>query len=233
MNPVVVVATHDRKWITCKNIDSLLLQSAKPQIVLVVSDREEKNYYESLYPEIIVTRHPNQPLGAKWQHGVDEAKRLLPDPLIILGSDDLLATSFIHNAYVLTRKYDFLGISGWFIYHKNELTEVRYHRSYPLGTRAYNLKYLQKIGFHVFDTAANRKLDDKAWIDAKKRARYFIVEHPSKYHLEIISIKGDWTQMNPAEALLNARTIKVVRKFGASSKEMFNKLMNHVQDLLP
>ena len=91
--PVVVIATHERKELTTKNINELLLMTPKPKIVIVCSSQDELEYYKEL--GVNVVHYPNRPLGAKWQAGVNVAAKLGANPLIILGSDD-----FINNDYL-------------------------------------------------------------------------------------------------------------------------------------
>src|SRR6185295_597252 len=91
---IVVIPTYQRLEITTINIKLLLGQKFK--IVLVVSDQYELNYYAK-FPVYIIVR-PNNPLGNKWQEGLNYARRFNPDHVVILGSDDLLSKDF-HEKY--------------------------------------------------------------------------------------------------------------------------------------
>ena len=51
MNPVVLIATHNRIEITSRCIESLMMQSVQPKIVLVVSDQGEWQYYKKKFPD--------------------------------------------------------------------------------------------------------------------------------------------------------------------------------------
>ena len=81
------------------------------KIVLTVSTHSEEDYFKRLNIDgVYVFNTPNKPLGLKWQSGVEQAKKIKANPLIILGSDDQLGTSFVKNACHLIEKYEFIGL---------------------------------------------------------------------------------------------------------------------------
>lgn len=196
MTPVVVICTHARWHITCYNIDSLKAQSVRPKIVLVVSDIGEHVDYQRQYPESVnVIRHPNVPLGAKWQAGVKEAIRLGADPLIILGSDDILGPGYIERAVKkVSEGVDFIGLNRYFIHYKGKAHHFEYKPEMPLGGgRVYSDFALAKLALELFDTRLNKHLDDLAW--KKLRGSELNIEIVSD--MPIHAIKGSWVAMNP------------------------------------
>jgi hypothetical protein len=96
MNPVVLIATHNRVEITKRNIETLQAQTIKPKIVLIVSSIQDYEAFKDM--DISLIRTPNNPLGFKWQTGVQFAMKLKPDLLIITGSDDILGKTYIEKA---------------------------------------------------------------------------------------------------------------------------------------
>src|SRR5690349_9966735 len=118
MKPTVLICTHRRIEITDFNIESLLKQTVAPKIVLVVSDMDEYHFFSAKYPQVFTCRYPNMPLGGKWDYGVQIARTLGADPLIILGSDDILGENFIENCTKLADDgHHFIGLQRWFIHH--------------------------------------------------------------------------------------------------------------------
>jgi hypothetical protein len=193
-NPIVLICTHNRLEITSYNIVSLLNQSVKPKIVLVVSSLEEKIYYRKKFIDVHVIRYANVPLGAKWQYGVNEAFQMQANPLIILGSDDILSPGYIETCSHLTGLgHDFIGLYHWFIHYKGRAFHCQYLANQPLGgARSYSYDLLKKLDGKLFDDRLNRHLDDYA---VKKLKELYIPCH-SDSALQVHAIKGDWPVMN-------------------------------------
>lgn len=215
MNPIVLIATHDRMEITSKNLNSLMMQSVQPKIILGVSDEKEGEYYLKRYPGIFIYREENKPLGKKWQTGVNLARHHLPDPLIICGSDDILGIDFIENACKLVKSgYDFVGLSRWYVYHLGMLYAYDYNASVPLGGgRCYSSKMLNHINFNLFDTRLDMHLDDYGWrnVNSTPLPRK-IVRDVKNEGLNIVSIKGEWTMMNPFDKFIGHRNVTLISK---------------------
>lgn len=209
MTPVVLICTHERIGITSFNIESLLAQSLKPQIVLIVSTHFEENYYHSRYPEVHVYNRPNSPLGWKWHAGVQLCKDLCADPLIILGSDDILGEGFIEQACKL--KKDFIGLYFWYIHHQGKAYFCEYLAAQPLGGgRCYSYSLLDKLNWNLFNTGMNHHLDDHPL----RRIRVLGVSCYTDHTLMIHAIKGDWKVLNPVN--LNHRNLKLISTHDSS-----------------
>lgn len=180
----IVICTHARIKITSINIESLL---GKANIILVVSDEQEGKYY-SKYPITIVT-HPNQPLGNKWQKGVDEARKM-GGPVMILGSDDILESNCIdrYNG-LLSQGHDFIGLKRWWQHYKGKAYLCDYLSHQPLGgARCYSSRLLQRCSYGIFHPRLSRRLDDHGWNVARSG---MILNEPL-----IHAIKGDWDVIN-------------------------------------
>lgn len=207
--PVVVIATHQRKEITTKNIELLKRQTFIPKIVIVCSDKEEFNYYKQL--DVSVILEPNRPLGRKWQVGVNAAVKMGANPLVILGSDDLLHYDYIKKGLAkLHDGFDFVGTITWYSLDvKNRNLYHCYYRGinseFPIGSgKMYSKTLLDKIRNKIFDTSADRKLDDQG--------HRLIKQNNAKIHLfkepYILAVKGRWNELNPIEAYLKSPNIK-------------------------
>lgn len=193
----IVICTHQRIEITTYNIKTLI---GKANIVLVVSDKEEEEYFRQ-YP-IHVRRFPNSPLGAKWQHGVDEARKL-GGPIMILGSDDILEPNCIDRYRVLLSEgHDFIGLKRWWIHHQGKAYLCEYLADQPLGGgRCYSERLLRRIRYSLFHVKHIRRLDDHGW----RMAGGGLILNEGLIH----AVKGDWPVLNPFN--IRHKNIKLIR----------------------
>jgi len=199
MNPIVLIASHQRIGITTRNVEWTLSQGAG--VILVVSDEAEQNYYKRMFigKAVEVISYPNNPLGAKWQRGVDFAVALKANPLIITGSDDILGDGFVKRACELLEEGNhFIGIQR-FWQHKNGrgfLCDYKAHL--PIGSgRVYSAEMLSRINQMVFDKTKDKHLDDLGWNNVRTSGlKVKWVRNTETEGLEIHAIKGEWILKN-------------------------------------
>lgn len=229
MNPVVLIASHERIEITEINIRTLLLQSVVPRIVLVLSKPQEAAYFRSAFKsDITIVLKANQPLGAKWQAGVEAARNINADPLIITGSDDILSKDFVEIACEgMKEHYDFLGLRQWYVKRPDEdkVYHFRYGNFMPLGGgRVYSQSILNKLNHLLFDTVKEKHLDDLGWIGVESKSVFSSADCTGS-GMEILSIKGNWPVMNTFDKMIghkNARLLETMESSKQFLKERFN-----------
>lgn len=218
MNPVVVIATHQRKEITSINIESIAKQTLAAKVVIVVSDNSERDYYKKYDVEIVVAH--NIPLGNKWQTGVNKAMHIGANPVIITGSDDLLDKRFVERSCIwMDRGFHFVGLKGWYVYNQKKLYEFKYVAPLPLGGgRAYSSEFLKQSG-NIFEVSKNRHMDDHGWNKVKfSNVKRIVFNDPL-----ILSIKGDWPMMNKAEDFFTSKNCQLKGECDVSiMQSMFN-----------
>lgn len=215
MNPVVLIATHNRVDVTKKNIISLMMQGVQPKIVLGVSDQNEERAFKKLFPEIEVYNCPNNPLGYKWQMGVNVAKKFNPNPFIVNGSDDILGIDFIENACRMIRDgFHFIGLYRWYILHSGILYLYDYNAEMPLGGgRCYSGEMLKELNYKLFDTQRDKHLDDYAWKHIRGVFKMkAMVRDVVKEGLQVVSIKGNWDMLNPFNKFAGSTNVTVISK---------------------
>lgn len=220
VKPVVVIATHERVGITCRVIDSLLNQTLVPEIVVIVSHRTEAVTFRSHYPQVHTVQHINAPLGDKWQSGVNQARKMGADPLIICGSDDFLEKKHVARCCLyMQRDYDFVGLKSWYIYDTKTLYHFDYLARLPLGGgRAYAAKFLNLINWKLF-VSKDKHLDDRGYdLVNYHKAKKKLLNDPY-----ILSVKGDWPVMNKAESFFNSPNARLIKRdLKLSIMENFN-----------
>lgn len=214
INSCVVIATHQRTQITTVNIKQLINQGVK--VVLVCSDTIEKSYYENF--DIHVVFAPNNPLGAKWQAGVDYARQYDPSHIVITGSDDLLSVGFFEKYCIGT---DFIGFKAWYIWNENKLHLLEYNCYQPLGGgRVFTKFALDKLKWKLFDNKKNKLLDDYAF----HKSDYSFYNY---YHPEILAIKGNWEVMNKVD--LKHRNVKLLATYeGQEALKIMKEKFNYI-----
>lgn len=214
MNPLIVIATHgiERAAITLDNIKACYPYG----VVLVISDILERGFYDDR-ENVHVVMAPNEPLGQKWQTGIDEARQMPHSHLVITGSDDILAKGYVE--YAMSFRLDFVGLRAWYILHEDKLYLIEYKApgNIPLGGgRVYSKKFLESIDYQLFDTGKSKLLDNHAWNKASKS------RHKLIYQPKILAVKGPWVCMNPVN--LSHPNVKLIKTYeGDEMKSIIEK----------
>lgn len=209
MNPVVVMAMWGRRQLVEVNLRLLSLQ--KCQIIVVASIQEDFDFLRGLQiPHLQIVPAPNNPLGRKWQTGVDQARILGANPVIICGSDDFFSANFIEKACNLSKYHDFIFFDNWFIHTPKERKNyfLRYNMMKydkpPLGSgRIYSHNFLEKRHWQLFDTGKDVHLDDFSWDNKKHEDKLLL--NPAD--MNILAVKGNWEQLNPLDRILSSSSI--------------------------
>lgn len=201
MNPTIVIATHKRVEITTNLIYNILKNQPLTNIVLVVSDPKEIQQFQKIESSLLhIVNAPNQPLGLKWQRGVDEAKRIKSNPVIILGSDDLLGTDYVINACnKIKQGYHFIGLRRFYVKHNKKTYTIDYKPAMPIGGgRVYSSELLGLMKWKIFNPAKNKHLDDDGWnATLKCQKKILLISDIKGNGMELTALKGSWPMMNP------------------------------------
>lgn len=206
VKPYVLIATHKRQAITEQNVEGILKHNVG--VILIVSDWSELRHFKKIFPSIEVHLQSNKPLGLKWQFGVDIAKYLDADPLIINGSDDLLCAEFFTRATkYMAEGYEFMGMKSWYVYDLKKVYLFDYLNKMPLGGgRVYSKTLLQKIDYQLFDKGRDFHLDDLGWNNVvKSLVNRIVIDRPL-----LLSVKGKWPALNPMAKMLNNRNSRLI-----------------------
>lgn len=219
----VILPTHERLPITTVNIRLLLAQGF--EVVVVVSSPEELLYYST--PNVYVIMAPNSPLGRKFQAGVDFARHLNPDAIVILGSDDLLHKDF-YTIFTCTGFCNdqpvkqVIGFKEWYVWSGAHLYHFEYLASQTLGGgRIYPRAILEALDWKLFDPTRNRLLDDYAYDKIKNNYGQRVIDEPY-----ILAIKGGWAVMNPLD--LKHKNVKVLASYeGEEARKIMKTNFNY------
>lgn len=201
MNPIILMAMYGRKPVVEVN-----LRITEGCFLVVTSLQDDMDFLRRLnLPNVQILPAPNHPLGYKWQCGVEGARKLGADPLIILGSDDFLSHGFVKKACEWSKKFDFIYFDKFYIHDLIEKESffidyqmVKWNKP-PIGSgRIYSKQFLDKHDWKLFDVNLGWKLDDFAW--SNRRSDILELMNPPDMH--ILAAKGRWEQKNPIEKFL-------------------------------
>ncbi len=203
MNPIVLIAMYGRKPLIQINLELLHKQNCK--VVVITSSDSDYHFVRDLdFDNVRICTAPNQPLGKKWQIGVDFCRAANADPLIILGSDDFLSSAFISKACEL--KEDFTFFTEWFIHDliSKKDYKLRYKKVFPLGSgRVFSKSFLDRNNWKIFDDTRSRLLDDFAFDNIKFADKIKI----NPEGMRLLAVKGRWETMNELDKILLAPSI--------------------------
>lgn len=179
---------------------------------MIVSDSDEYVYYKNMDLGISIVNAPNEPLGLKWQAGVERCKGA--EALIICGSDDILGPGFIEQSIQLLNEGNhFIGLRSWYQHYEGKAYLCQYlaKENIPIGGgRVFSSEMLRKLRYTLFDSQRNKHLDDLAWISVKQSGlKALLLQYPNMQRMYIHAIKGNWQMLNPFT--LKHKNIRLMR----------------------
>lgn len=204
---VCLIAMWGRQELVQINIDCLKKQTKVPKIVLVISTDDDKEF--AIRNNVHWVYTDNQPLGKKWQIGLEECKKFNPNAVLINGSDDIISLNYIQNCYqYIQNGYDIVGKNNWYIL--DLLTIKPYNLQYTnknllIGAgRMISRSFLDEINWTLFPLTKSSGLDSYCnQIFDKNNAS--IYEMGTNNSDKIISLKGKQDMLNPLDKILKAR----------------------------
>lgn len=204
---VCLIAMWGRQDLVQINIDCLKNQSKLPQIILIVSNESDKQF--AIRNNIHWVYADNQPLGKKWQIGLEECKRFNPKAVLINGSDDIFSLNYIQNCFkYIQNGYDIVGKNNWYILDLLKLKsyKLKYKNLNVLigAGRMISRSFLDEINWTLFPLTKSAGLDTFCnQIFEKNNAS--IYEMGTKNNDKIISLKGKHEALNPLVKILKAK----------------------------
>lgn len=215
--------------------------------VLVGTTPEDMLFIESMAittGRIHGFQHENQPLGAKWQAGVDYAMEKIEFELLsIVGSDDIASHALIRHALYQhqnavtygqgelqefrPQKTGLFYVDSWIVVSASKYSNVtptivscRQKRGdyfIPLGAgRFYSAEFLKSVSGNIFDTSLSRLLDDKGYHQINESEFGSLCIALEEYPL--ISVKGEWAMLNSTKDIFLAENIATKEYTFAASR---------------
>jgi len=167
----------------------------------------------------------NFPLSNKWQTGLKEVRKLNPDYVLMLGSDDFICSNLI-GAYSkeMDKGTDLIGlIDCYFLDSRTDefnywLGYRNHRRGESIGmARMLSAKLLDKLDWSVWDTPANKGLDSMMM----KRLKTI------KYSEKMFNCKKENIMALDVKSNINVSNIKTYRDL---HKEPIKNLSNFISE---
>jgi len=170
----------------------------------------------------------NRPLGRKWQTCVNFATRYYNADLFgITGSDDLVSqrlVEFIIKRHKNNKKQainpaflpGMYGTLEWLVCNNSKTDSLSpqvikcsyaYKTAFePLGAgRFYTQEFLKECNGLIFESNLEKLLDDRGYLEVRDRGKpleYYTMEDGP-----LVSVKGDWAQLNSVAKFVTAETL--------------------------
>ena len=212
MKIISITATFKREKITIDTLELLAQQKGMIASIVVGSCEEDKHAAESV--GAVYVHHDNHPLGSKWQAGVDKARELDPDAILICGSDDWLTSNWCEVcSKEIEKGFDLVGKSECFMCNAFPgkslgLIQFSYKNKEkgPIGAgRMISRRILDKLDWKLFPLHVTNSLDHLCNHQIVKHANGKVkILNGSNNH--ILCVKSTWNAIDSWEDIIKNKS---------------------------
>jgi hypothetical protein len=182
---VAPIPVHGRLILLRHTIRRLYEKCGIHKVICIGDDPQAQFVAEQENAEWV--RHPNTPLGAKWNTGFLAARKYNSDGVIFLGSSDWISDDYLQIVSEYLPQYDLIGKLGCHFLDKGVKYRAVYWGGYGKGVRSdepigigrvLSARILDSIGWMPFDNRIDASLDWSMWQRLKQhRAKIHILPH--------------------------------------------------------
>lgn len=216
MRVVCVIPCHERLEVSVESINLLQKhQTLQPTVIVVGWSNIERQIAKETRSYFISCE--NTYLGNKWQTGIDFARTLEPDALLIMGSDALISPDWVKfSAEKIANGADLTGKISWYtcgIVPKKHL-EILHHKyirspavDFPVGGgRMVSRKLLDRMDWQLYPRGRKSCLDHGSAMNMKiYKPKIEIFEDAEHKNM---GLKGPWPVLNTFKKMKNADPLK-------------------------
>ena len=245
-----IIAIHGREAITLKSVIRLRQQSHPlSQIILVGETPAERALAEMTDSTFI--EHPNTPLGAKWQAGINYVRSLGVDGILIIGSDDWLTPNWVKKMVSEAKRgYELIGKKSiYFLHFGNSDKKLLRWNGYPEGDirfgepigagRVFMNELLNRMDWQLFPAYLNGGLDKASYfLTLAHQGNIKIVEEEDVQAMDLKSIywtnKWSYDQIAAARGVTHiANTNDFLQKYFPDTEEWIKPFKNFHEKSTP
>lgn len=191
-----VVATYKRYKITAETIKVLKKQTVPVRVIVVGSDNIDKKVCKIEKVDYVFCR--NEYLSNKWQYGMNAARKLDPDGVLICGSDSWVSPNWCEVCTPYLEEYDLIGKNRFWAlkmypYNPLFLRHFGYEKDniHPIGSgRIWSKKFLEKIDWKLFPKGFKKGLDAQSFANLEEHKGKVKIIDSDK--IVSLALKGDW-----------------------------------------
>lgn len=107
MKTIAVIPVFGRIPLVKHTVERLYKKNGVDLVICVGQTEPERIACEK--SEAVFIKHPNKPLGAKWNHGFKLAKQYKPDSVLFVGSSDWLSENWLPKLNPHLKDYAMVG----------------------------------------------------------------------------------------------------------------------------
>ena len=205
---VAVIATTKDRAAVCR--DSIGCVAPQVDAVILVGSDDVDHGLANETGAIYIQR-PNHWLSHKWQGGIDAARDLGADAVLICGSDDWLCPDYVDEFRRVWGEspFEVYGRPDWYVLdtHDPEILHVRYLDGRVLGAgRVLTKRLLDRIGWKPYGFDRDSGLEYASRETFGTQAVYYKNDSPRG---RVLSIKGPWECITPRCKMEEARHLNV------------------------
>lgn len=170
-----------------------------------------------------VTQHPNDNLADKLHNGLQFARTIPHDALLMLGSDDLISPELTNAYKAAIKTHDFVAVKQCYLYHMVSKKLVFWNgyrnerKGEPTGAgRLFRKDLLQKVDYNIWLGGSHHGVDGTSWKTIKDIAKIKLLD------LSTTRVLVD---------LKDANSTTVIQKF-ARYKNLNNNIVRNIFPLL-
>ena len=215
---VAVMPVSGREELFPLTIKRLYQQEDVDMRVVVICDTQEELRLSFADRTLCRTRS-SEPLGAKWQRGVEAAMVFEPDAIMIVGSGNWFTNGWVKTLFPYLDDYDMVGSEAMYVYQIRQNDQVMihwngYHNNARKGDmlgagRLISRRMLDKADWQIYNTSLNHGLDGSmSKILRLHGAKTLTLPAGDEYILKVGSYK--WKNINSFRVLWgspNARRV--------------------------
>ena len=161
--------------------------------------------------DLIYVDHANNPLGRKWQAGLNRAREEGADAVLICGSDDLIPVGYVEFLKSWCPADTVWGSYRWNVYNTilNKMVRCEYRmRADPIGAgRIIPKSVLDKLDWEIFPVIAGQGCDLYSYNRLHKVSVFY--NSPALQAEPVLCVKGGWDCMDTWDQILDSPALNV------------------------
>lgn len=168
MKVIAIIPVFGRLPLLKYTIQRLYEKNKVDLVICVGATEKEMQLCQKM--DAVFFKHPNNPLGMKWNYGFKQAREYKPDAILFVGSSDWLSGKWLGTVSPYLNDFDLVGKPDFYMLDINKRQRVMracHWKGYqdnrkgePIGIgRMVSAEIMNKIDWEPFDNRKNYSMD--------------------------------------------------------------------------